>query len=68
MRCHHYCNEPFRCHTCYVEFLRWAQARTNSSPGRRVRNGVRTREAGGPNFYACVNVISPPVQVGEESR
>ncbi len=66
MTCNHYCNEPFRCHECVRQFYAWAQARTNSSPGRRVRNGVRTRPAGGPNFYACVNTISPPVFVEPE--
>jgi hypothetical protein len=62
MTFHHYCNEPFRCWTCYIEFMRWAQARTNSPP--RTRAG-RPR---GPNFYAHVNVISPPVQVAVEER
>lgn len=57
MRCDHYCNEPFRCWTCYIEFLRWAQARTHTPP-----------RPGRPNFYACVNVISPPVQVAAEPR
>lgn len=61
--CHHFCNEPLRCPTCVRRFWKWAEARTNSQPGRRVRNGVRTRPEGGPNFYACVNVISPSVPV-----
>jgi hypothetical protein len=57
MRCHHFCNEPFRCWTCYVGFLAWAQARTNSPPRRRHR---------GVGFYECVNVIRPAVQVAPE--
>lgn len=55
---HHFCNEPFRCWTCYTDFLRWAQARTNSPP----RRGQTL------NFYACVNTISPGVQVTGEVR
>jgi hypothetical protein len=57
MEYHHYCNEPFRCWTCYIEFLRWAQARTNARP-----------RPGNINFYAHVNVIAPPVQVAAEQR
>lgn len=57
MRYHHYCNEPFRCWTCYVEFLRWAQVRTWTPP-----------RPGQPNFYTSVNVIAPPVQVAAEER
>lgn len=63
MTCHHYCNEPFRCHECARQFYAWAQARTNSQPGRRVRNGVRTRPEGSPNFYDHVNRIAEPIVV-----
>jgi hypothetical protein len=55
---HHYCNEPFRCWTCYIEFMRWAQARTNAPPRRGEVH----------NFYNHVNVVSPPVQVPVEQR
>jgi hypothetical protein len=55
MTCHHYCNEPLRCPTCIRRFWAWASARTNSPPPRRY--------AGGPSFYAAVNVIAPPLQV-----
>lgn len=56
-RYHHFCNEPFRCWTCYIEFLRWAQVRTHQ-PAR----------PGQPNFYTCVNNVSPPVQVTAKPR
>jgi len=57
MTFHHYCNEPFRCWTCYIEFLRWAQVRTWTPP-----------RPGRPNFFTHVNVIAPPVQVAPEQR
>jgi hypothetical protein len=63
MTCHHYCYEPFRCHECARQFYTWAQARTNSVPGRRVRGGVPTRPSGAPNFHDHVNVIAPPIVV-----
>jgi hypothetical protein len=52
MVCHHYCNEPLRCPECVRRFWAWAQARTNAPP----------RKGQVHNFYAHVNVVSPPVK------